>query len=153
MIEMSSQIDQFSRYVKSRRTRSSNAEPERPEICQRPVIPGSTRYRAPVPVLEQPVVPERERSRADEAHLALDDVDDLRDLVEREAAQEPADARDPRVVADLEERALRLVHVLELRLELGRVGDHRPELEHPELALAHADAAIDEEARARASRA
>ena len=42
MIEMSSQIDQFSRYVKSRRTRSSKESPERPEICQRPVIPGRT---------------------------------------------------------------------------------------------------------------
>ena len=42
MIVMSSQIDQFSRYVKSSRTRSSNVSPERPEICQSPVIPGST---------------------------------------------------------------------------------------------------------------
>ena len=45
MIVMSSQIDQFSRYVKSSRTRSSNVSPERPEICQRPVMPGSTEYR------------------------------------------------------------------------------------------------------------
>ena len=43
MIETSSQIDQFSRYVKSSRTRSSKERPERPEICQRPVMPGKTR--------------------------------------------------------------------------------------------------------------
>ncbi len=43
MIETSDQIDQFSMYVKSSRTRSSNSSPERPEICQRPVMPGSTR--------------------------------------------------------------------------------------------------------------
>ena len=42
MIVMSTQIDQFSMYVKSSRTRSSKVSPERPEICQRPVIPGST---------------------------------------------------------------------------------------------------------------
>jgi hypothetical protein len=42
MIVTSSQIDQFSMYAKSRRTRSSKSRPERPEICQRPVIPGRT---------------------------------------------------------------------------------------------------------------
>ena len=42
MIVTSDQIDQFSMYVKSSRTRSSNSSPERPEICQSPVIPGRT---------------------------------------------------------------------------------------------------------------
>ena len=74
-------------------------------------------------------------------------VHDLRDLVEREAAQEPADARDARVVADLEEGALRLVRVLEPGLERRRIGDHRAELQHPELALADADPTVDEEHR------
>ena len=70
-------------------------------------MPGSTSVARAVPVLEQRVVAERQRPRADEAHLAAQDVDELRQLVEREAAQEPPDARHARVVADLEERARR----------------------------------------------
>ena len=38
--------------------------------------------------------------------------------------------------------------LLEARLQLGRVGDHRPELEHRELPLADADPAVDVEDRA-----
>src|SRR3954465_15878433 len=54
------------------------------------------------------------RPRADQAHVALDDVEQLRQLVERPLAQEAADRRDPRVVADLEQQAVALVEVLEL---------------------------------------
>ena len=51
-----------------------------------------------------------QRPRADEAHLAAPDVEELRELVERGAAQQPPDARDARVVGDLEQ-ALGLVEV------------------------------------------
>ena len=51
------------------------------------------------------------------------------------------------VFADLEEGSFRLVRFLELRLE-RRLGHHRAELEHPELALADADTPVDEEDRA-----
>ena len=78
------------------------------------------RVAAAVPVLEQLVVAKRQRPRPDEAHLALQHVHDLRDLVEREAPQEAADAGDTRVVADLEERALGLVLLLELGLQRRR---------------------------------
>src|SRR5215217_4439297 len=40
------------------------------------------------------------RAGADECHLAADDVDQVRELVEREAAQDPAYARDPGVALD-----------------------------------------------------
>ena len=86
-------------------------------------------------------------SRPSGAHLALQHVEDLRDLVEREAAEEPPDARDPRVLTDLEECALRFVLVLELGLELGCARDHRAELQHRKVALSDTDAAIDEEDR------
>src|SRR5512134_1354942 len=98
-----------------------------------------------MPVLEQAVVPKRQRARSDEAHLALDDIDDLRDLVEREAAQEPSDSGHTRVLADLEQRTLRLVRLFQARLERGCLGHHRPELEHSELSLADADSTVDEE--------
>ena len=100
-----------------------------------------------MPRLEQLVVAHRERARADEAHLAAQDVQHLRDLVEREAAQERPDARDARVVLDLEERALGLVATLELRLLGLGVGAHRPELDHPELLLVQADSAVAVEDR------
>ena len=74
-----------------------------------------------VPLLEQLVVAERERTRADEAHLPLQHVHDLRDLVQREPPQHATDARHARVVPDLEQRALGLVRVLERGLELLRV--------------------------------
>ena len=58
---------------------------------------------AAVPALDLAVLVEHERARADEAHLAAQHVRQLRKLVERGAAQEPPDARDARVVGDLEQ--------------------------------------------------
>ena len=69
-----------------------------------------------MPVLEQLVVAQRQGPRPDEAHLPAQDVDDLRQLVDRESPQHATDARHARVVPDLEQRARRLVVVLELLL-------------------------------------
>src|SRR5437870_1046900 len=101
-----------------------------------------------MPVLELDVVADRQRTGPDEAHLAAQDVQHLRDLVERVLAEERADARDARVVLDLEERSGGLVLVLERRLPRGRIDVHRAELEHPELLLAEADAPVTVEDRA-----
>ena len=57
---------------------------------------------AAVAALDAGVLVEHQRARADEAHVAAEHVDELRHLVERVAAQEASDARDPRVVRDLE---------------------------------------------------
>src|SRR4030095_9796101 len=51
------------------------------------------------------------------------------------------------IVTDLEERPADLVRALELALLLGGVGDHRAELQHPELALAETDAPVPVEDR------
>jgi hypothetical protein len=45
------------------------------------------------------VVRDRVRARPDDAHAALQDVEELRQLVERVAAQEGAEGRHPRIVA------------------------------------------------------
>ena len=95
-----------------------------------------------VPALEPLEVAQRQRPRADEAHLAAQDVPELRDLVEREPAQHRADGRHARVLADLEERPVGLVRGLELGLLDRRVGAHGAELQHPELLLAEADAPV-----------
>src|SRR5439155_4705999 len=85
-----------------------------------------------VPGLEVLVVAERQRPRADEAHLAAEHVPELRDLVEREAPQERADRGHARVFPDLEQRPVGVGRGLELCLAAGRVGLHRPELSVPE---------------------
>ena len=101
-----------------------------------------------MPRLEAVVVAERQRPRPDERHLAAQHVDHVRDLVDREAAQDAPDHGDARIVADLEERPRRLVRVLERRLLAGCPLHHRAELEHPEALLAEPDAHVGVENRA-----
>ena len=91
--------------------------------------PGQHEVALLVPLLELVEVALRERPRADQRHLAGDHVEQLRQLVERVAAQEAADARQPRVVADLEQRAGGLVDRLEVGLHLVGVAAHGPELQ------------------------
>ena len=59
-----------------------------------------------------------------------------------EAAQEAADRRDARIVANLEQRPFRLILRLELGLPRGGVGIHGPELEHQERLLVESDPAV-----------
>ena len=98
-----------------------------------------------MPGLEQLVVADRERARADEAHLAAQDVQHLGDLVDREPSQHASDTGDAGIVADLEEGALGLVLRLELGLPGLRVRVHRPELEHAEVPFVQADPQVAEE--------
>ena len=65
-------------------------------------MPGFRSSRLRRPAVDVPMLVEDQRPRADEAHLAPEHVDELRQLVERVAAQKPPDARHPRVVGDLE---------------------------------------------------
>src|SRR5262245_38558366 len=62
-------------------------------------------------VAEEVAVVGGQRARPDQRHLALEDVDQLRQLVERGLAQEAADRGDPRVILDLEEQTVGLVLV------------------------------------------
>ena len=55
-------------------------------------MPGQHAVAAAVPGLEQLVVAQRQRPRADQAHLAAQDVPELGQLVDREAPQDAADA-------------------------------------------------------------
>ena len=68
-------------------------------------MPGREVQPAAVEADHQRVLVDHQRPRADEAHLAAQDVEELGELVERGAAQERADARDARVVRDLEQPA------------------------------------------------
>src|SRR5665647_2173701 len=71
-------------------------------------------------------------ARADEAHLTIDDVDELRDLVDAEPAKEAAHGCDARVVLLGEHRAAGLFGIL----------DHGAQLVHAERLHAPADALL-----------
>src|SRR5258707_8567458 len=81
------------------------------------------------------------RARADDRHLATEDVDQVGHLVERGAAEEAAGAGDRGIVAGDD------------HADADRVGalDHRPQLQHLELGAAEADAALPVEDRAAAA--
>lgn len=88
----------------------------------------------------------KERSGSDEAHVALEDVEELGELVEGRLPEDASDAGDARVVLDLEEaRVSGFVEVLELPLHLVGVGDHRAEFVHAEWLAADARADLREE--------
>src|SRR5690606_35931126 len=87
--------------------------------------PGDARHPLVTPSLLRRVAAEvlrQERPRPDERHVAADDVPELRQLVERERAEEPSEPRQARFV----------------RLA-GRARPHRPELEQREGAGVLAD--------------
>ena len=90
-------------------------------------------------LLEQHVVRQRMRARPDDGHLALQDVDQLRQLIKARAAQEPSNARHSRVVA------LGLLNFLAV---FGN--GHGSELEDPEDRVVLAVPALTEEDRSRA---
>ena len=77
------------------------------------------------------------RPRADHAHVPAHDVPELRQLVDRRAGGEAADARDPAVAAvDRVARPFRL-----------GADDHRPQLQQLEVLAVLADARLLEEHR------
>ena len=89
-----------------------------------------------MPLLEPVEVALRQRPRADERHLAAQHVEQLRQLVEREAAQRATDPRQARILAHLEEGAAGLVALLEVALAALGALDHRAELQAGERARA-----------------
>src|SRR4051812_21055047 len=97
-----------------------------------------------VPTFDHPILLLDQRSRAHEAHLALEHVQELRQLVERAAPQQPADVRDARIVGDLEQALSGLILLLKLiPVSLG-ADVHRAELEHLEQLAVTADARLPE---------
>jgi len=76
-----------------------------PLTCHRPVSPGLHEEAAGMHRADQLGLPRERGSRADERHLAANDVQQLRQLVDAGAAQAPADLGDPGVVLQLVEAA------------------------------------------------
>ena len=94
-------------------------------------------------------VAQRQGTRAHEAHVALEHVEELRQLVDAPAPQHASDLGHARVVLDLEDGPGGFVQGLQLALLGGRVLLHGAELEAAERFLTHADAPVAEEHGAR----
>ena len=69
-------------------------------------------------------------ARPDDAHLSPQDVEQLRCLVEAQAAQDAPNPGDSRVAAELENRLPKLVNGDQTREPLLCIGHHRAELVH-----------------------
>src|SRR6266545_8082530 len=92
-------------------------------------------------------------TRTDECHLTKDDIDQLRNLVERMTSQEPASARHARIVEDLEHPRVSVMHRVHVQMRHVlfpgvRVHCHRAELDDPELLPVSAHPELAEEHRA-----
>src|ERR1700681_2414656 len=72
-----------------------------PLTCHRPVIPGSPRGDGDASSDTVEFIGKC-GARTDQTHVATNYVQELRQLVDAEAAQYPADASDPRIIAKLE---------------------------------------------------
>jgi hypothetical protein len=93
---------------------------------------------------------ERGRTRADQAHVAGHDIDQVGQFIEAGAPQETTDAGDARVVVDLEIDGIGtvLVQVTQRLFQFFGVGDHGAEFVHAELAPAITRALLHEHHRA-----
>src|ERR1017187_7834547 len=80
------------------------------------------------------------RPGADEAHVADENIPELRELVDAGATEETAERSDARVVLHLEDGAAHFVVSLEFRAQHFGIGDHRAELVHREEASVQAAA-------------
>ena len=106
------------------------------------------REAAALPLLVAGDLLRERRAGADERHLPLQDVPELRDLVEGEAAEEAAEGGDARVVRRLEDGPVVLVQVRHLGEQPLGAFDHRPELVERERPPVQAAAHLPEEDRA-----
>src|SRR5438034_823986 len=96
-----------------------------------------------------PHLTRQRRPRSDERHVTGQDIEDLGELVEAEAAQEPSHARDPRIRAQFEQPAVAIrVQVGDLILPRFGFVEHAPELPHHELAGTEPHASLPEKHRA-----
>src|SRR5437762_421062 len=100
-----------------------------------------------MPAFDLAVLVHYERPWPYEAHLAEQDVEELRELIQRRSAEELSDLGDPGIGGDLEQ-PVRLIQRMEGLLPRVGVLDHRAELEHLEVLAVPPDARLTEQDRA-----
>src|SRR5262249_9218538 len=99
-----------------------------------------------VPILVLRYLTRQRRARANETHLAAQDIEELRQLIKAQLANHPSDPCHTRVVLDLEERPIGFIQLLEAgqfllgpyahRAELKK-GEEYPIAPHPRLLEQH----------------
>src|SRR2546426_362932 len=82
-----------------------------------------------------------------QAHLPLEDIEELGQLIKGELPQEPADSGEPRVTRRLEDRPGPVVEVADLIAHPLRVLDHGTELVHQEAPAVEPGALLAEDDR------
>ena len=97
-----------------------------------------------------PVLVENQGARADQAHLALEHIEQLGKLIERPLAERSADSRHARIVRDLEHAWVAaglgvFVEMRNLTLAFVRIGGHGAELVDAERLVVRSDANLTEE--------
>ena len=133
-ISKSSQKDQRSIYSISISIQVSTPMELRPFTCHRHVDSGLHAESTPLPVLwKEPIVPNRHRAGANEAHLPTQNVPQLWQFIEARLPEYSAEGGDSRVVLDFENRPAHFVHPYVGLLHLLRRRDHGAKLEHHEL--------------------
>src|SRR5215203_2839218 len=90
------------------------------------------------------------RPRANDAHVPLQHVHELRKLVQAEPPQDPADAGDARITTELEHRLRKVVELDELLEHPVGAVSHRPELVHAEWEPPKSGPGLHEEERSAA---
>lgn len=102
---------------------------------------------APDPVLVLCRLPVQRRAGTDQGHAAGEHIEELRQLIEAESAEEPPEPGHAGVVAHLEEDGVPGIAVASLELvetALG-IGDHRTELQHLERLSVQAESGLLEQ--------
>ena len=85
---------------------SSNATSLRPATCQIPVMPGRTDHTLSLPLLVVLELVRSARPWANQAHLTLQNVDQLRQFIQAEFSQKSAYRSDARIICNFEQLAI-----------------------------------------------
>src|SRR5690606_27000469 len=113
-------------------------------------VAGAARYDALAQLVLARILRELPRQRRpgpDEAHIALQHIPELGQLVDAGLPDEASDLRNARVILHLEHRAFNLVLVEQLREQFLRIRYHRAEFVHIELSALQADSHLLEKNR------
>ena len=87
------------------------------------------------------------RSRADQTHLTLQNVDKLRKLVDGHLTKEASYSCDPGIILQLEHRTVHDIEGCELLLAFFGISIHRPKLEQFENAAVLSDPPLSKQHR------
>ena len=105
---------------------------------------------AAMPVLaETRIVAQGEGARTDQAHVALQYIVKLGQLIQARSTQEFTDSRDPGIVFDLERRPVQLIEMFQCFLDFLGIGHHGSEFQEAKLPFVESDSFLGKKYRSR----